>query len=231
MRSASDTPSPSPPDPFTGKSALNMKSPVNFIRTSHGTGAKTALVRIENPLKDLPEGVAGEPAPLPERAGTANGDVAGPQDRSAGGRFGAGNSIAKRGGHARAGKVKLAARLGLSTLPDDAALRPYLRSATSFRKAYLADLARSVGGGYVGPGPASLVATAALQLAWSRYLGDQAALTGDGDLAAKASALANASRQSLLGAHALAASEARTRPRAMVDHLAQFAIPDDDEDL
>jgi hypothetical protein len=57
------------------------------------------------------------------------------------------------------------------------------------------------------------VASAALQLAWSRYFSDQAALTGDPDLALTASRLADASRQNLLAAHELCAREADARKR------------------
>jgi hypothetical protein len=56
-----------------------------------------------------------------------------------------------------------------------------------------------------------MVASAALQLAWSRYLSDQAAATGDAELALSASRLADASRNNLLSAHELAAREAVAR--------------------
>ena len=83
-------------------------------------------------------------------------------------------------------------------------------------------VAKTVGGGVCGPAPSSLVASAALQLAWSRYLGDVAAETGDPDMALKASRLAEASRQSLLAAHELCAKEALARPNAKRDPLAAF---------
>jgi hypothetical protein len=63
-----------------------------------------------------------------------------------------------------------------------------------------------------------MVASAALQLAWSRYLSDQAATTGDAELAVTASRLADASRNNLLAAHELCAKEAAARPRAPVDY-------------
>jgi hypothetical protein len=56
-----------------------------------------------------------------------------------------------------------------------------------------------------------MVASAALQLAWSRYLSDQAAATGDAEMALAASRLADASRNNLLSAHELAAREAVAR--------------------
>jgi hypothetical protein len=57
------------------------------------------------------------------------------------------------------------------------------------------------------------VATAAWQLAASRYLFDQAALSGERDDFALASKLANDSRQNLLAAHELVVKEAHARPK------------------
>lgn len=77
----------------------------------------------------------------------------------------------------------------------------------------MATLAATVGGGEVGPGPASVVSTAALQLGASRYLHDLGAETGDAKLLLDASRLADASRQNLLAAHELTAKEALARPK------------------
>jgi hypothetical protein len=57
-----------------------------------------------------------------------------------------------------------------------------------------------------------VVASAALQLAWSRYLSDRAAEEGDAEMALASSRLADASRQNLLAAHELCAREAKARP-------------------
>lgn len=146
------------------------------------------------------------PAGVPARARPQS-----PSDRGEAGRFARGNTLARLGGAARRGQTRLADRLGLAHLADDAAFRPYRAAAVSFRRAQCAELARTVGGGVCGPAPSSLVASAALQLAWSRYLSDVAATTGDPDLALKASRLAEASRQSLLAAHELCAREALAR--------------------
>ncbi|MBI2393174.1 MAG: hypothetical protein HYV09_26550 [Deltaproteobacteria bacterium] len=153
-----------------------------------------------------------------------------PRDRGERGRFARGNGLARVGGRARAGKTRLADRLGLRRLDDGAAFGPYKAAAVSFRRAQCAELARSVGGGYCGPAPSSLVASAALQLAWSRYLGDLAAETGDPELAMRASRLAADSRQSLLAAHELCAREAAVRPRkSRLDELREeWSRPDDD---
>lgn len=81
----------------------------------------------------------------------------------------------------------------------------------------MASLARSVGGGQCGAGPASVVTTAALQLAASRYCFDQASTTGDPDLFLKASKLGDASRNNLLSASDLCAAEASSRPKSAAD--------------
>jgi len=64
----------------------------------------------------------------------------------------------------------------------------------------------------VGPAPASIISTAAMQLGASRWAYDRGAETGDASLLAQASRLANDSRQNLLAAHELAAREAKARP-------------------
>jgi hypothetical protein len=173
------------------------------LRSSHGKGANGGGVRIEVlSCDELPVGI-----PAPARPES-------PADRNDGGKFAPGNSLARLGGKARAGKTRLADRLGLRNLPEGAAFVPYKRAAVSFRRAQCSALAVSVGGGYCGPGPSSLVSSAALQLAWSRYLSDIAAETGDADLALQSSRLADASRQNILGAHELCAREAKARPVA-----------------
>lgn len=160
-----------------------------------GLGPQVEVAKI----KDLPVGVPGD-------ARTER-----PTDRGEGGRFLPGNSLARKGGHAKRGRNKLSTRLGMRQLPDGSAFRPYRASAVTFRQEHCAELARSVGGGFCGPGPSSFVASAALQLAWSRYLSDVAAENGDADMALQASRLADASRQNLLAAHELCAREAESR--------------------
>jgi hypothetical protein len=179
------------------------------LRKGHGRGAGVPRIEVL-PADELPAGV-------PDVARQES-----PHDRGEAGRFAPGNSLARLGGHARRGKTRLAERMSLAKLPEGAAFRPYKAAAVSFRRAQCAELAKSVGGGICGPAPSSLVASAALQLAWSRYLGDLAATSGDADMALKASRLAEASRQSLLAAHELCAKEAHARPRGTVDVLAPF---------
>jgi hypothetical protein len=184
------------------------------IRTGHGSGAGVPRVEVL-PADELPVGV-------PVDAGPDS-----PSDRGEGGRFAPGNALARVGGRSRAGKTRLADRLGLAVLPDGSAFTPYRASAVSFRRAQCASLAASVGGGVCGPAPSSIVASAALALAWSRYLSDVAAEAGDAELAARAARLGETSRQHLLAAHELCAREAAARPRAPVDPLARWMTPDE----
>jgi hypothetical protein len=171
------------------------------VRRAHGTGA-AALVRVETaPADELPLGVQ---APVQAPAGG---------ERRADGTFAPGaRTMQSAGGRATKGKTRLAAKLGLSTLAEGADFAPYRRAASTFRRVQCAALAASVGGGVCGPAPASIVASAALALAWSRYLSDVAARTGDAELATRAVRMGDASRQSLLTAHELCAREAAARP-------------------
>lgn len=168
------------------------------LRSGHGTGAGQPRVEVLPP-DELPAGV---PAPARQES---------PADRGVLGRFAPGNGLSRQGGKARAGKTRLADRLGLAALPDGAAFRPYKAAAVAFRRAQTTEVARTVGGGTCGPGPASIIASAALCLAWSRYLGDLAANAGDPQLAMLAARLGETSRQHLMAAHELAAREAQAR--------------------
>lgn len=182
------------------------------LRSAHGNGS-AALVRAETlPVDELPEGV-----PAPSRHES-------PRDRGEAGRFAPGNTLARQGGQARAGKTRLADRLGLSSMPEGAAFKPYKAAAVSFRRAQCAELAKTVGGGICGPGPSSIVASAALALAWSRYFSDLAAASNDPELAMRAVRLGDSSRQALLTAFELCAREAEARKKgaAPVDPLAAF---------
>lgn len=98
---------------------------------------------------------------------------------------------------------KLAQGLGLRdvSVPE---LLPYLNDAAELAEHECARLGQVVGGGTCGTAPSVIVASAALQIAGSRYAfakGD--VLTG--------SRLADAARANLLSAHELAAREAEAR--------------------
>lgn len=141
------------------------------------------------------------PGGIPEDAGDT---------RAAHGRFGRGNKISAKGGRHKAGATKLARRLGLNSEALEA-FRPYKSAAVKFRAVHVNELASSVGGGFCGAGPASIVATASWQLAASRWLFDLGAANGDAELMLQASKLGNDSRQNLLAAHELTAREGIAR--------------------
>lgn len=159
---------------------------------------------------------AGVPAPARPAA---------PRDEAGRFRQGPGTSaIARKGAQARHEARELDKLLGLVPLDETHPRAPYRRMARQWRDGHMARLADTVGAGEVGPGPASVVASAALQLSASRWLYDLALETGDADLALKASRLANDSRNSLLAAQELTAAEAKARGkrREPVDIVAYF---------
>ena len=170
------------------------------LRTGHGAGAGQPRIEVL-PADELPAGLHAHRAPE------------GAQERTAKGTFAGGSATAQAsGGRAKAGSTRLARRLGLVADFPDSEFNPYRRAAADFRRAQVAHLARTVGNGSCGPAPASLVATAALQLAVSRYIFDRAERVEAADLAL-ASRLGNESRQNLLAAHELCAREAKAAPQ------------------
>jgi hypothetical protein len=114
--------------------------------------------------------------------------------------------------------------LGLTTLDDSAAFAPYRTGGDAFVAEHLSRLAEQAGGD-VGPGPASIVASAAVQLSASRFFSDQGAATGDPALFSLASSLANASRQNLLAAYELAVREAGARAKARAAGIGKVLPP------
>jgi hypothetical protein len=190
------------------------------LRTRHGNATRygSAPILETLPVDELPAGV-------PDDARSEN-----PTDRGVGGRFAPGNALARRGGKAKAGESALAQRLGLAgELPDASTFKPYHARAVTFRRVTCAGLAASVGGGYVGPIPSSIVNRAALALAWSTYYYDLAALAAEQDPegAAKsvdrATRLGEASSRLLREAHEYCAKEATARR----DRGGAAAIPSD----
>lgn len=169
------------------------------LRSGHGTGRGTPRIEVL-PADELPAGV-----PAPTRPEPARDDA---------GRFlpgGGTTELARRGGLAAAESRQLAQLLGLWEAPEGHAWAPYARLAREWREAHTRQLAATVAGGEVGPGPASIVATAALNLAASRYLSDIGAEKGDAKMLLEASRLADSSRQNILAAHELCVREAQHR--------------------
>lgn len=184
------------------------------LRNGHGKGAGVPRIEVL-PANELPIGVP------------SNAEQQSPSNFDERGKFARGNALSRQGGKARAGKTRLAERMSLRALPSGSDFGRYKAAAVSFRRAQTSALAASVGGGFCGPAPSSLVATAALQLAWSRYFSDKAAEVGDPDLALTASRLGDASRQSLLAAHELCAKEAIARRGAAPETTPWLTTPAD----
>jgi hypothetical protein len=170
------------------------------LRNGHGNGNGVPRVEVL-PADELPIGVhATEQAPSThERTPDGTWSKGARTDQS-------------KGGRSRAGTTRLARRMGLTDVEADPAFAPYRRAAADFRRTHVTGLARSVGGGHCGPAPASIIASAAWQLAASRFLFDTA--HGDAEKLTAASRLANDSRQNLLAAHELCAKEAVARRAA-----------------
>lgn len=177
---------------------------------AHGRAAEVGVgtERVEVCRPDrLPDGIPAPVAPVIQR------DARGCPLPGASAR-----ALASKGGKAKAENAKLRRLLGLSEVPEGHPYQPYAKLAREFRDHHMAELAQLVGGGQVGPGPASVISTAALQLAAGRYLTDIGALEGDAKKIAEGSRLADSSRQNLLAAHELVAKEAKARKaRGRVD--------------
>ena len=167
------------------------------LRTGHGTGAGVPRIEVLPP-DEQPANVPGTPAPVERRR---DGTVAGTEAARALGRLAA---------EKRAARNRFVAGLGIGELAADAAFRPFQVSGEDWVRAHLEELALQ-SGGRVGPGPASIVQSAGLQLAASRFLAEQGARTADAALLGRASSLANDSRQNLLAARELAVREAQAR--------------------
>jgi len=165
------------------------------LRNGHGNGAGTPRIEVL-PADELPQGVQGEALAehRPERDGA--------------GRFRPGARTAQSaGGASSRDMTRLARRLSLGASMADQRFEPFLRAARAFRAHHVTELARNVGGGQCGAAPASIIASAALQLAASRFAFE---VLGDMVLGTR---LANDSRQNLLAAHELCAKEAQARPK------------------
>jgi hypothetical protein len=109
-------------------------------------------------------------------------------------------------------------------LASDHAFYAYEAAGEDFAERHCADLA-AMFDGQCSAGPSSIVKTAGIQLAASRFLYDAGKQTGDAKMLGEASRLGNDARQSILAAYELQSREAQARPRAPVDPLAAFRDP------
>jgi hypothetical protein len=127
----------------------------------------------------------------------------------------------RRGGKRKAGTTALAAGLGLARTFADETFEPYRRAAENFARLHVGRLASVAG--ECGPAPASIVWSAGLQLAASRWAFE---VKGDAALGSK---LANDSRQNLLAAHELCAREAESRRANLVHDRSRWLRPKAEE--
>ncbi len=127
--------------------------------------------------------------------------------------FTPGNASARKGGLAKAGYRRVTASLGLAKLPDGSDLAPYRRHSKDWRDAVAGDMAKTIGGGVLGPMASSFLDSAAHALLWSRYLSDLALTTGDHELATKAAKHAEASSRLAREAWEYCAREGEARER------------------
>jgi hypothetical protein len=120
----------------------------------------------------------------------------------------------KAGNKAARGRRPMLARLGIKLGPDahkNKAYQGHLRLAEAYRRRRITEL--RVTHGFVSVAAMSIMATAALQLAMSRYMMELAVEAADMDLIKKASSLGNDARQNELAAWELCVREASTKSR------------------
>lgn len=177
------------------------------LRKGHGNGSGVPRVEVLPP-DELPDPVAApEAAPTVPLQFHPDGKIADSTTAKA---------LGSKGGLARAKKRNILKGLGLSKLVDEDDFYPYFKMMEEFIDEKLADLAAQCGG-YVGPGPTSLIITAGRQFAASSYLFDLATKiggTGASRLLADMSLRGNDSRQNLLAAFELGVREAKARADA-----------------
>jgi len=125
------------------------------------------------------------------------------------------------GGRAKATKVRFARSMGLLGYLENPDFEPFRKEAEAFRRFHCAELAKKAGG-VCDSGPSSIVASAALALAASRFLYAKAARTGETDLFVSAARLADSSKQALAMAREMAIADAKARPKSYADPLAKW---------
>jgi hypothetical protein len=122
----------------------------------------------------------------------------------------AAKELGRRGGEAKANKKRLLQGLGFAKLADDSAFKKYWDSVQGWLDAQLVEYA-IVGGGRLSPGVASIVGSAGVALAASRYFSDLGATTLEGHYFITAVKLGESSKAHLVAAYELATREAKAR--------------------
>lgn len=131
-------------------------------------------------------------------------------------RFQKGNKVSQLGGRAKAGTAKLLTEMGITR---STTFKPFKAKAKAFARAQQNEMARSVGGGFCGPSPSSMIQSAAIQMAYAAWLQDKAERLMDDEtnlaevreLLGESRTFQNSSRQNLLAAHEMCAREAISR--------------------
>ncbi len=170
------------------------------LRSGHGKGRGTPHIEVL-PADELPAPVPAEPV---QPARRPDGTIADSE---------AARELGRRGGLAKAKSVRLVTSLGLGKLNENSAFASYRKGAEEFHTFHVEALAYQAGG-IVGPAPNTMIATAALQLAVSRYYFDRFHETLAMEDSKMASNQGDASRQNLLAAYELAVKEANARKAA-----------------
>lgn len=187
---------------------------MSLLHPGHGKGAGRPHIEVPA-VHELP---AGMPAHAPAEAGLVPGSTSrafGPLPKgSPDAAQLARHAAAERWRKVRAEQAQVRAldSLGLHGMPPEA-MHPYLLDADQFAEHERARIAAEVGGGQCGAGPTTMIQSAALALAGSRYL----YASGSPTNLALAARLATESRQHLLAAHTLAALEAKARADSSTD--------------
>lgn len=161
------------------------------------------MVHENLPFNELPQP---DPKPGPDR----------PIDRGPDGRLlssEAAREMGRRGGRKTQLYSRILRSLGLTELPEGHHFAPYENAGQDFSNANIASLAKMFDG-TCGEGPASIIKTAGMQYAISRFLYDTGKLTGDAKLLGQASNMGNDSRVSVGAAYELQAREAAARQKS-----------------
>ncbi len=169
------------------------------LRAGHGNGAGVPRIEVL-PADELPQ-----PRPIPpSTCGAAPPDDGlTPEQRQA-------REWGRQGGLAKAARSRLLRSLGLVELAVGHLFHAYEAAGQAWVEKHLASLAADYDG-IVEEGPASIVITAGMQMAASRFLYDQGKLVGDAKLLGQASSLGNDHRQNVHAAMELQSREAARR--------------------
>jgi len=187
------------------------------LRAGHGNGKGTPHIEVKPADEQArPDPTAVPIAPLARRKnGTFDGHAAA-------------SEAGRRGGLAKGERTRLLGSLGLVKLEADHSFKPYEDAAECFCQKHVATLASQFDG-QCGEGPASIVRTAGIQLAASRFFYDSGKQIGDAKLLGEASRLGDASRQNILASYEIQSREAAARKMARAPGLPSYLIADDED--